>query len=67
MKFLHKNGAKANVKNSKGETPIITAALRGHRSIVKYLYQHGAGFQGKKIQTPHSRRVKSRMSEDHPM
>lgn len=75
MKFLHNNGAEINVKNSKGQTPILTAALHGHRLIVKYLYHHGTGLQGKTT-TKMTQKIREmtapmqimqRMSEDYPM
>lgn len=75
LKFLHNNGAEINVKNSKGQTPILTAALHGHRLIVKYLYHHGTGFQGKTT-TKMTQKIREmtapmqimqRMSEDYPM
>jgi ankyrin repeat protein len=78
LKFLHNNGAEINVKNSKGQTPILTAALHGHRLIVKYLYHHGTGFQGKTTTFPTKMtqkiremtapmQIMQRMREDYPM
>ena len=62
VKYLCHNGANINGKNKNGETPILLAALHGYRSVVKYLYQKGAGFHVVKTKTikdvtPHSRIV----------
>ena len=53
----------------------VPAALHGHQLIVKYLYHHGTGFQGKTT-TKMTQKIREmtapmqimqRMSEDYPM
>ncbi len=39
---LFDEGARANVKNRAGVTPLLEAALAGHTSVVKVLVEHGA-------------------------
>ena len=39
---LLENGADPNMKNGKGETPLMAAAVRGNEDIVKLLLEKGA-------------------------
>ena len=40
--YLLENGAKPNRANQLGVTPLIAAARRGKKDVVKVLLQHGA-------------------------
>ena len=43
VKYLHKAGANLSEMDNEKNTPILLAALNGHYSIVKYLYDNGVG------------------------
>ena len=45
LKYLSKKGVDLNEKDKNKNTPILLAALNGHYSIVKYLYNNGGGYQ----------------------
>eukprot|EP00919_Chromeraceae_sp_WS-2016_P066169 GHVR01156545.1.p1 GENE.GHVR01156545.1~~GHVR01156545.1.p1 ORF type:complete len:129 (+),score=12.09 GHVR01156545.1:357-743(+) len=41
VKYLIENGAKFNLRNVKGDTPLLLASYKGHLNVVKLLTEKG--------------------------